>query len=567
AQPLVVEGRVIGALSIYTADPEAFDGEELELLEELAEDLAYAIGVLRSRIRHGETEENLRRSEEKFRTLFHNTSDAIFIHDIEGRILEANQASVNCLGYSHDHLLRLSIADVEAPQTPWAGRIEELSKRGGMAFESTYLTHGGAPVPVEVVSQLIEFEGQLAVLSTARDITERQRAREERKRFEDHLRRSQKMEAIGTLAGGIAHDFNNILGAILGYAEIMEVFDVPQDSPLYANVREVIKAAHRARELVQQILTFSRQTETEPKPVEVGLIVKEVLKFLRASLPSTIEIHRSLEARTKTILADPTKIHQLLMNLCTNAGHAMTEKGGTLRVELTETVLDHRGKECFPDLAPGAYLQLTVSDTGHGMTPETVERIFDPYFTTKRRGEGTGLGLAIVHGIVKSYGGGIAVESAPGKGSVFRILFPKVEDRPVEAETDRGLLPRGDERILMVDDEDALARTGKRILERLGYRVTAMTSSLDALEAFRAEPEAFDLLVTDLTMPQMTGTELARELLDIRPDLPIILCTGYSQKLRLSEAEEAGIRRIIEKPFGVRHLAEGVREVLDGNGA
>ncbi len=396
------------------------------------------------------------------------------------------------------------------------------------------------------------------------DITEKLKAHDERKKLEGKLQQAQKMESLGTLAGGIAHDFNNILGAIIGYSELIEMFDVPEDSPIRSKLNEILGAAHRAKDLVQQILTFSRQTEQVRRPILLSPIVKETLKFLRASLPSTVKIKQHIDSETGIVLADPTQMHQVLMNLCTNAAHTMRETGGILEVALTDVDLDARDASRYLDLVPGPFVKLKVKDTGHGMGSDVIERIFDPYFTTKNPGEGTGLGLAVVHGIVKNYGGAISVESALGKGTTFSVFLPGVQaEKAEERARTTAPLRTGNERILFVDDEKALVDIGKGTLERLGYKTIGKTSSVEALETFRTQPDRFDLVITDQTMPNMTGVELAKELKRIRPDIPVILCTGLSQTVTPEKMKTAGICEFIKKPLGPYELAENVRKVLD----
>ena len=384
------------------------------------------------------------------------------------------------------------------------------------------------------------------------------------------LRQAQKMEAIGTLTGGITHDFNNILGAIIGYTDLA-IIDIPDGSKAKDNLLEAKKAARRAKELVNQILTFSRQSEQKLIPVKISIIIKEALKLLRASLPTTIEIHEHIDRDTGTIKADPTQIHQVLMNLCTNAGHAMREKGGILEVSLRNFDLGFRNSEIkedekhFPmNLTPAPYLKLTVSDTGHGITPDVLERMFDPYFTTKEKGEGTGLGLSLVHGIVKDHGGTITVESEPEKGTTFRIFFPRIEEAEKGADkVAEEPLPNGQERILFIDDEFALVDIGKQMLENLGYKVTIKTDSLEALKLFQEQPHEFDLVITDMTMPNMTGEKLAKELMRIRPDVPIILCTGFCGQITEENAKEIGIKEFAMKPLVMEDLAKTIRKVLN----
>jgi len=384
----------------------------------------------------------------------------------------------------------------------------------------------------------------------------------EKKKMETQLQQSQKMEAIGTLAGGIAHDFNNILSPIMIHSEMM-MLDLPDDSPFQNNLRQLFQASQRARDLVKQILTFSRQTPQEPKPFKMSIIVKEVLKLLSSSLPSTIRIDQDIDMETDTVFADPTQIHQVLMNLCTNAGHAMREEGGNLSVALIETMADSDVIARCPDLIiDRSYLQLTVADTGHGMEPAIIERIFEPYFSTKQKGEGTGMGLSVVHGIVQNHGGAISVKSEPGKGTTFNVFLPKIETDVAEDMETIQTLPKGSERVLYVDDEKSMVDSVGPMLESLGYQVTARTSSIEALEAFRSKPDAFDLVITDMTMPEMTGDKLAKAIMETRSDIPVILCTGYSDRISETTARGMGIKAFVLKPIVMREIANTIREVL-----
>jgi len=380
--------------------------------------------------------------------------------------------------------------------------------------------------------------------------------------LETQLRQVQKMEAIGTLAGGIAHDFNNILAAIMGYTE-MALYDVPEGTALRRKLEQVIKAGYRGKDLVKQIITFSRRSEQERRPMRVSPIVKEALKLLRASLPSTIDIRHTIATHSGMVLADPTQIHQVLMNLCSNAAYAMREKGGVLEVSLADVDVDSDVASPYPDLDPGAYLKLTVSDTGHGIDRAIIERIFDPFFTTKKPGEGTGMGLAVVHGIVKNSGGTIVVDSEPGQGSTFNVLFPRVDGDFLPEVDAAAPMPRGKERILFVDDEEDLVGMVQQMLERFGYSVVAKANSLEALEVFKAQPDHFALVITDQTMPYMTGADLAQELMRIRPDIPIILCTGFSEVITADEAKALGVREFVMKPFTAREITETMRRILD----
>ena len=385
---------------------------------------------------------------------------------------------------------------------------------------------------------------------------------EDRQRMEVHFRQSQRMEAIATLAGGIAHDFNNILTVILGNAD-MGLAESPETGRARYTFEQITTAGYRARDLVKQILDFSRQTEQERRPVRVSSIVKEVVKFLMASLPTTIRIQPQIAVDRDTVLADPTQIHQVLMNLCTNAHHAMLEQGGVLGVTLNNVDIDSEIAAKDPDLQPGSYLKLTLSDTGCGMTPEVMARIFDPYFTTKGRAAGTGLGLAVVHGIIKTFNGGITVQSEPEKGSTFEIFLPLIEDKTISEVQTYEAIPRGKERVLFVDDDATIADLGKRMLEHLGYEVEVRTSGIEALEVFKAQPDKFDVVITDITMPKMTGDRLARELIAIRPGIPVILCTGYSERMTDWSAREMAIKGYVMKPMVMRELASAIRNALE----
>jgi len=408
-------------------------------------------------------------------------------------------------------------------------------------------------------SQLMATNEQLK-----REIEDRKRAEREKQKIATRLRQAQKMESIGTLAGGIAHDFNNILSAIMGYSE-MTLYKLSDDSKARSNLEQVLLASNRARDLVNQILAFSRQSEQTRKPVQIGPLVKETLKLMRASLPTTINIMEQINEKGALIEADPTQIHQVLMNLCTNASDAMREKGGgALKVDLDRLNLyEKEAALLYPDLNAGIYEMVSVSDTGDGMDSATIERIFDPYFTTKKAGKGTGMGLAVAHGIVKSHGGVINVHSEQGKGTTFQVLLPSIDGVAKSEGEELKPLPRGEERILFVDDEATLVDLGQQMLEHLGYKVKGKTSSIEALDTFRAHPDDFDLILTDKTMPNLTGFDLAKECKEIRSDIPIILCTGFSESTLLLRAGSLGISEIIMKPLLMRDLAGAIRKVLD----
>jgi PAS domain S-box-containing protein len=380
-------------------------------------------------------------------------------------------------------------------------------------------------------------------------------------RMEAQMRQGQKMEAIGTLAGGIAHDFNNILGAIFGYTELT-ILSMGNRARSIGFLEEILKAAGRARDLINQIMTFSRSSDQEQRPIVPKYIIKEALKLLRASLPATIEIREEIRSDS-SVVGDSTQMHQIIMNLCTNAGHSMRGKDGILSITLDDVDLDENFSRLHGDIKPGRYLCLTVADSGCGISPEIKERIFDPFFTTKPQGEGTGLGLAVVHGIVKNLNGTITVYSEIGKGSVFTVYMPVIH---TEADYSDGPeweeLQGGSERLLLVDDEAMLVEVGKVLLENMGYQVQGFSSSLSAWEAFCQDPDGFDAVITDYTMPHLTGYELAKRLREIRDDIPIIMCSGYMDGSIEEKAKDAGITELMKKPFMGRDIARVLRRVL-----
>jgi len=442
----------------------------------------------------------------------------------------------------HDESFYKEMWDVISSGEIWSGHITNRMKDNTLREFETKIS------PVRDNSgKVVNF------VSVSRDVTQVVA-------LQAQLQQTQKMQAIGTLAGGIAHDFNNILAAVIGYTEIA-IADVEKGGVLHDNLKEVLKAGERAKDLVNQILTFSRQSEQDLKPIKVELIVKEVLKLIRASLPATIAIDRDLKSNA-AVLGDYTKIHQVLMNLCTNAAHAMRKKGGVLSVSLADVELDADYAAKHFDIKPGPYLKLSVRDTGQGISSDLLGQIFDPFFTTKQQGEGTGMGLSVAHGIVKSHGGTISVYSEPGEGSIFNVYLPAIESSSEQKAREEKPVPTGTERILFVDDEQALVKMGKQLLEFLGYKVTTSTSSIEALELFKVQPDKFDLVITDLTMPNMTGDELAQKLMAIRPDIPVILCTGFSTKMTAEKTKKIGIRAFVLKPVIKQDIAETIRKVL-----
>jgi PAS domain S-box-containing protein len=488
------------------------------------------------------------------------TSDGIIILDSNRVIRYVNSAFEKMSGFAYEEIVGRKVDLIwreynekthpdniwsSLPQVNfWNGRMTNKRKDGSLYESETK------------ISVLRDNNGNITNFVTiSRDVTHEAH-------LEKQLIQAQKMHAIGTLAGGIAHDFNNILSAIMGYTEIC-MLQAPQETQIPRRLGRVMHACQRARELVKQILTFSRQSTQEQNQVQIHLIIKEALKLLRASLPSTIEIRHEICTDSSYVMADPTQIHQVLMNLCTNAAHAMRGNGGVLSVKLEDVNLENDDVEIFSGLKPGSYVRLAVSDTGHGMDQQTLQHIFEPFFTTKNFDEGTGMGLAVVQNIVTKHCGAVYVHSEPKKGSTFEVLFPKATIQPMLEKKSSAHLPQGNEHILLVDDEEFIVDMAEEMLKSLGYKVTTTGNSPEALKWFDQSPNDFDLVITDQTMPGMTGTELAERIKNIRSDISIILCTGYSEEIIPERTESPNIKAVIMKPFIIQEMALVVRKVLD----
>jgi two-component system cell cycle sensor histidine kinase/response regulator CckA len=498
--------------------------------------------------------------EKRYQDLFQDSKDVVFFTSIEGKLVDINPAGVELLGYSskEEMLNTNSIRAFYNNLRDLAVLRRSIEKQGYVKdYEFIITRKDGEPITILMTATLVKTPAGkiIGYRGIIRDISQQ-------KKLEQQLIQAQKMEAIGTLAGGIAHDFNNILGAILGYTELV-LDDAPRGTLMQKNAQRILDATQRAAGLVRQILAFSRQSKQEQKPLILADIVKEALKLFRSSLPATIEIRQKIKDASGVILGDPTQIHQVMMNLCANAAHAMKDTGGILVVELDEVLLDAESPSGKNNLKPGAYLRLMVNDTGHGIPQAVMKRIFEPYFTTKKTGEGTGMGLAMIHGIVKNHNGDISVYSEPGKGTSFHLFFPKIQEKTGPGSKLTQKVPGGKERILLVDDEKALAEMGTQMLERLGYEVKGISNPRDALETFRQDPDRFQLVISDLTMPHMTGIQLAQELKKIKPQIPIILCSGYGVSLPGEQIYALGIDDFIMKPVIKSELAHKVRRVLD----
>jgi len=522
------------------------------------------LGIARDITERKRAEEALQISEEKYKDILESIDDGYYEVDIAGNYTHFNDSMARILGYPRDELMGMNNRDY---------MDEDNAKMIFQAFNKVYKTgistkaldwqlirKDGSECFVETVVSLIKDSGGKGIgfRGVARDVTER-------KKLEEQLRQAHKMESIGTLSGGIAHDFNNILYMIIGNAELA-LEDIPERDPVHVNLEEIKAASLRAAGIVKQLLNFSRKAEQEYRPIDAVMVIKEALKFLRSTIPSTIEIRQKIAIKEKIIMADPIQINQVLMNICTNASQAMKKAGGIVEVVVEDVTLDAQGVEGYSDLTAGDYIKITVSDTGPGIDPAIIDRIFDPYFTTKEVGKGSGMGLAVVHGIVKSHNGAITVDSQLGKGTIFNILFPVVTEKPVKKIPAAYEMPMGNESVLFVDDEEPIADMTQLMLGRLGYRVETRLNPIEALELFRSKPHEFDLVITDMTMPQMTGVKLSEELKHVRSDIPVIICTGHSSLIDDEKAKELGIAAYVMKPIAMKALAITIRDVLENRG-
>ena len=517
------------------------------------------IGVTRDISERKQAEEAMRESEEKYRTVLEANPDPLVVYDMEGKVIYFNPAFTRVFGWTLTERLGKKM-DVFVPKEAWRETKMMIEKvQAGERFfniETRRYNNKGEIIPVSVSGAIYKDKNgdPIGSVINLRDISHQ-------KKLEAQLQQAQKMEAIGTMAGGIAHDFNNILASVIGYTEL--ALDGEEKGTFqYKNLQEVLSAGNRAKDLVKQILTFSRQVDQEQKPIQIKPHIEEALKMIRASIPSIIDIEQDLQSDA-LIMADPTQIHQILMNLCANAAHAMENNGGRLTVSLMDVDLDSDFISGHPNLKPGSYINLMVTDTGHGISSNVMEKIFDPFFTTKEKGKGTGLGLSVVHGLVRSSGGDIFVDSELGKGATFNIYLPVIRGRFQLEDSAERPVPTGTERILFIDDEPVIMEMGRQILGSLGYSVIARNSSIEALELFKEKKGSFDLVITDMTMPHMTGERLAENLMQIRPDIPVILCTGFSSMIDEQKALGMGIRAFVSKPVLKRELAETIRKVLD----
>ena len=570
-------------------------GSEIDVLTKSFDEMTRELGAGREALMSAKTYTD---------NVLASMSEMLFVLSSAGHIQTVNSAACSRLGYDESELIGHSMGLIWG--TRWLSQrreFDELCRSGFVRNAETTLqardgtsipvllsgsvmhTHDGAIQGIVCVARdITERKRAEHILQTAHDrleahvqertaellvmnaqlqqeVTERKRAEEARSRLEEQLYQSRKMEALGTLAGGIAHDFNNILAVMLGYSELA-LFELPRQTPSAQHLQEVLTAGKRAKNLVQQILTFSRKSDEQRKPIYLHILIKEALTLLRAVFPATIDIRQRVDKNAGAVVADPSQMHQVLINLFSNAEHAMRSHGGVLEVQLDAIEAGEQLLAQHAELKPGAYVRLLVRDTGHGMQPAVMQRIFEPFFTTKGVGEGSGMGLAVVHGIVTSHGGVIAVQSAPGQGTTLTIYLPRIAEVAAEEKPLPEALAHGSGRILFVDDERVIVRWGKEMLERLGYVVETYTASYKALEAVRDAPYRFDLVITDQTMPHMTGEKFVEELRQLRPDMPIILCTGFSHTIDAEKAQTIGIAAFCMKPLVARDLVDTIQRVM-----
>lgn len=528
-------------------------------------------GIVRDVTDRKKFEEALIENKDKYKLIFENVNDGIVFMDSSGKIIEVNSKIKEIFGIGQKELDGKDFREFSHLFPPEDfGKImkifENILTKASSPSQVINLTRlDGSKATVEASAKLISKDTDIVgLLIVVKDITKRVKAEQENKILGEQLFRSQKMEALGTMASGVAHDFNNSLGSIILNAEVA-LEEAPPEGELRHSLKQVLKTGKRSKKLVHQILTFSRDKEVTRRPMNIAVIVKETLEMLKPMLPLSTEIHEKIDPHVLPVLADATQIQQLVMNLCSNGAHAMKDKGGKLIVSLENVHFDTPCSDILQgtSVGPGKFVRLTVQDSGKGIAPEIRDRIFDPFFTTKEQGEGTGLGLSVVHGIVASHEGGVALDSKSGKGTSFMIYFPTVENDVVKALGKNGPMPTGKETILFVDDEPDFIDISKRMLSRLGYQVQGVTSALEALDIFKSRHREFDLVITDLTMPNMTGIELSKELMRVRPDIPVIVCTGLTSSIDPQVIKKNGVRDYIVKPFVVREMAETVRRVLD----
>jgi PAS domain S-box-containing protein len=527
------------------------------------------VGNIRDISEFKQTMEDLQGSENRFNSLIQSASDGIIVCEEDGLITLWNSGAEKIFGYKSTQIIGQPLSILIPPKYSnlHSGGFNKLISDGiakyqGQTLEVEGLRKDGSIFPLELSISFWQTQDKIHVTAIMRDSSARKKAEAGKAKLEEQLRRAQKLETIGTLAGGIAHDFNNILAPIMGYTEIA-LMSLNRADPIYEDLEHVLKGTNRAKDLVEQILLFSKQSEKERQPLALPSLVKEALKLLRPSIPASVEIQQRIDTNCGKIMADATQIHQVIVNLCSNAWQAMSTNGGTLSIELSQRKVNPATAKLHHALREREYACLSVIDTGDGMEEYTLSRIFEPFFTTKDVDKGTGLGLSVVHGIVHSHKGEILVYSERGKGTSFHVylpiinsLKPIIEDTPTEIST-------GSEFVMIVDDEPIISEMVRRILERYGYKTEIYNSGLAALKAFKSQPDKYDMLISDLTMPQMSGLDLADQTHKINSKIPVMIMTGFGDSLTSATQKKYHIKKVLSKPVAVKELADAVRNVLD----
>ena len=547
-----LDGNVVGVMGVANR-PNGYNSKVVDFLSPFVAFYGVLIEKYRAEEALRESQKALLKSENQKKAILDGITTNLALVDKNLKIIWANKASAESVGTSPEEMVGHKCHEFWAdPEKPCKGCPSLLAWKTGKAEHALMHTPDGRVWDERGEPVFDQKNKMIGIIAIAYDVTDRIRLKKQ-------LLQAQKMESIGNLAGGIAHDFNNILSSIIGFTELA-LDETQKGTVLEDSLQEVYSAGKRAKDLVKQILAFARQSDEKRRPIQPGTVAKEVLQLIRSTIPTSIEIRQDINSDS-WIFGNVTQLHQVLMNLCTNAAQAMEKLGGVLNVRLKDVFIDK--DELSIGMKSGDYVEIKVSDTGAGIAPEFIESIFEPYFTTKGPGKGTGMGLAMVKGLVESYIGKITVDSQLGKGATFTLYLPITKKRSTQGEYVPEQLPQGTERILFVEDEAPIAKMGSHMLEGLGYQVTTRTSSVEALELFRAKPDEFDIVITDMTMPNMTGDNLAVELMKIRPDIPVILCTGYSKEISSETASEIGIKAFAYKPVVKADLAKTIRKVLD----
>jgi PAS domain S-box-containing protein len=552
---IIVSGAVGEERAVALLKAGAYDYIRKDNLARLGQSVRRALDQKETYKKQTLAEKALKESEERYRLVFEHSPLGIAQFDEMGGIVDCNENFAQIFGSPKAKLVGVNMLQ-SIPDGPIHDALSDALTKGYGQFEGNYKTITDDKDIRAIHSAITDKDGTIiGAVGIFEDISKQVR-------LESHIKQIQKMESIGNLAGGIAHDFNNLLFPIMGLSEML-LEDLPKESNAHMFVTEILKAGKRGSELVKQVLAFSRKSDSKKIPVQFQKIIKEALKLSRSAIPTSVEISSDIFQDCGMVEANPTQLHQIVMNLVTNAYHALEEASGTIDVQLQEVAMNQDDIE-IKTITPGAYARLTISDTGTGIKPEIREKIFEPYFTTKEKGKGTGLGLSMVYGIIKDHKGDIQVYSELGKGSVFSVYIPLLKEIIAKQPTQENeTISTGNEKILLVDDEQSIVQMEKKMLERMGYSVTAMTDSVQAVEMFKKNPQQFDLIITDMTMPKMTGDQLARELIAIRPEIPVIISTGYSDRLNEKQAGQLGIKAFLMKPVSKFDMARTVREVLD----